>query len=108
MLVTSREARDLVDGKTLESFLGVRTLQRALRLLNQIVGEAASRVSQAKRQAIRDVPWREIIGMRHRLVHGYAGIDTTIIWEVATEHIPARIAALEAVVHADSEEAEGE
>ncbi|HXK32716.1 MAG TPA: HepT-like ribonuclease domain-containing protein [Dehalococcoidia bacterium] len=106
MLVTSREARDLVEGKTLESYLEDRTLQLALRLLIQIVGEAASRVSQARRDAIRDVPWREIIGMRHRLVHGYAGIDTTIIWEVATEHIPALIAALEAVVQADSEEAE--
>lgn len=106
MLVTSREARDLVEGKTLESYLEDRTLQLALRLLIQIVAEAASRVSQARRDAIRDVPWREIIGMRHRLVHGYPGIDTMIIWEVATEHIPARIAALEAVVQADSEEAE--
>ncbi len=37
----------------------------------EIIGEAAYRVSEATRERLPDIPWEDIIGMRHRLVHAY-------------------------------------
>ncbi|NDJ87097.1 MAG: DUF86 domain-containing protein [Chloroflexi bacterium] len=41
----------------------------------EVIGEAASRISEGFRLEHTELPWREIIGMRHRLVHGYFEID---------------------------------
>ncbi|MDQ2707572.1 MAG: DUF86 domain-containing protein [Actinomycetota bacterium] len=51
----------------------------------QIIGEAASRLSQEARDQQSDGPWREIIGMRHILVHGYFEVDNDLAWSVV-EH----------------------
>ncbi len=61
----------------------------------EVVGEAASKVSEATRRDLTGVPWREIIGMRNRLVHGYASVDHDITWEVAAVDLPALVAELE-------------
>jgi len=34
------------------------------------------------------IPWREVIGMRNRLVHGYASVDHDVIWDVVTADLP--------------------
>ncbi len=47
-----------------------------------IIGEAASRLSEEARAAAPEVPWRNIIGMRHVLVHGYFQIDLDAVWSV--------------------------
>ena len=60
----------------------------ALLKLVEIVGEAAGRVSDATRAAHPEIPWREIVGMRHHLVHGYDAVDYDILWTVATEDFP--------------------
>jgi len=48
----------------------------------QIIGEAASRISEITQQKLPDIPWGKIIGMRHVLVHGYFEIDLEIVWSV--------------------------
>ena len=60
-----------------------------------VLGEAARRLSPETRAAHPDVPWREIIGMRNRLIHGYAAVDRDIIWTVVTEDLPSLIASLQ-------------
>ena len=37
------------------------------------------------------VPWGDIIGMRHRLVHVYYAVDLDVIWKTVTEHVPSLI-----------------
>ncbi len=54
----------------------------------QIVGEAARSVSAELRQAHAEVPWSDIIGMRHVLVHRYFGIDIDLIWTVIQDSLP--------------------
>ena len=56
--------------------------------LVEIVGEAAGRVSEKTRAVHPEMPWREIIGMRHHLVHGYDAVDYDILWTVATADFP--------------------
>jgi uncharacterized protein with HEPN domain len=69
----------------------------------QVIGEAASKLSQSSRDLQPDVPWRKIIGMRHVLVHGYFEVDLDLVWSVVEHDMaPLRHAvAMLAADHAD-------
>ncbi len=56
--------------------------------------EAASRVGVETGEAHPQVPWREIVGMRHRLVHAYFDIDLRLVWDTVAGDLPAPIAQL--------------
>lgn len=60
-----------------------------------IIGEAANRFSPEFQQACPTLPWRQMIGMRNRMVHAYDAIDWSIVWETASIQIPALLAALQ-------------
>jgi uncharacterized protein with HEPN domain len=64
----------------------------------EILGEAASRVTEATRESLPEIPWRDIISMRNRLIHGYFDIDTTIVWKTVTMELPPLEHALEKVL----------
>ncbi len=98
----AREALDLVRARTRADLDADRVLSLALIQLLQIVGEAAGRVSVARRNQHADVPWRQVIGLRNRLIHGYDTIDHAILWRVVSEDLPALLAALERVIDSDS------
>lgn len=53
-----------------------------------IIGEAARRVSKELQTAHGDVPWTQMIGMRHRLVHGYDEINWTRVWDTLVTDLP--------------------
>lgn len=73
-------------------------LQLAVTHQLQIIGEAARLVSDATRQQLAQVPWRQITGMRHRLVHDYVNVDFGLVWTTATRDLAPLIAELEKVV----------
>ncbi len=54
----------------------------------QIIGEAASRLSEQIQINHPEIPWEKIIGMRHVLVHGYFEIDLNLVWEAIERDIP--------------------
>jgi uncharacterized protein with HEPN domain len=54
----------------------------------QIIGEAAKRVSAETRAARPDIPWRNMAGLRDRVVHNYFGVSLDIVWDVAESHLP--------------------
>ena len=54
----------------------------------QIIGEAASRLSSELIGRTPQIPWRQIVGMRHRVVHDYFAIDLDVLWAAATVDIP--------------------
>ena len=55
----------------------------------QIIGEAANKLTSAFRKTHSQVPWPQIITMRHVLVHDYLGIDLAEVWAVVDRDIPA-------------------
>jgi uncharacterized protein with HEPN domain len=76
-------------------------LQLALTHLVQIVGEAAREVSPQGRALLPQIPWHQVVGMRHRIVHDYTNVDLNILWDVVGQNLPPLIVALKSVLPAD-------
>lgn len=72
-------------------------VQLAIVHLVQIIGEAASRVSDNLRRRHPEVPWRQIVGMRNRVVHSYFEVDLDLLWDVVTVDVPKLRAQLAAI-----------
>lgn len=64
----------------------------------QIIGEAAYGLSQDFKTNHTEIPWAQIIGMRHVLVHGYFDIDLDIVWAVIEKDLPPLQAAIAAAL----------
>jgi uncharacterized protein with HEPN domain len=67
-----------------EDFIINFAVARAL----EIVGEATKRVPQEVRAAYPEVPWRNMAGMRDRIIHGYDNVNLRILWDVVKQEIP--------------------
>ena len=63
-----------------------------------VLGEAARRLSQNLRERHADVPWRDIIGMRSIVTHGYDQIDDDELWQVIDHDLPELISRLENIL----------
>ncbi|HEX2091839.1 MAG TPA: HepT-like ribonuclease domain-containing protein [Longimicrobiaceae bacterium] len=98
MLLAARDVHEVAEGLTREQLAVSKRDQLALAKAVELVGEAASRVSEKTRQAHGQIPWRRIVGMRHRLVHDYQNLDLDILWGVVRDEIPPLIAALEPLI----------
>jgi uncharacterized protein with HEPN domain len=55
----------------------------------EIIGEAASKITEDIRNKHQNIEWKAIIGMRNILIHEYFGVDVDQVWLTATEEIPA-------------------
>lgn len=66
----------------------------------EIVGEAASRPSEAFRAEHPELPWKAIVAMRNRLVHAYFDIDREIVWNTVAMDLPPLITAVETLLEA--------
>ena len=98
MWLAARDARAFLEGLDQAAFLASRLHQNAVIRSLEVIGEAAGKVSSATRTAHPDIPWRDIIGMRHRLIHGYAEIRLDLVWAVVQERIGPLIAALSPMI----------
>jgi len=97
MLGAAQEAVAFAAGKTRADLDGDRVLSLALVKCIEIVGEAASAVSQESRDQHPEIPWRSIVAMRNRLIHGYFAIDLDRVWDTITDDLPPLVAALQAI-----------
>lgn len=98
MLDYSLKARAAVEGRSRSDLDADDVLAAALERFVEIIGEAASRVSAQARTSFPSIPWREIVGMRNRLIHGYSAVDRDVIWAVVAFDLPELIRELEAIL----------
>lgn len=64
------------------------TLQNALIRELEILGEAAGKLSADFVTANPEIPWKEMTGLRHKLIHDYFEVDLDIVWRTATVNVP--------------------
>jgi uncharacterized protein with HEPN domain len=54
----------------------------------EIIGEAASRLPDEFKEKYSEIEWYKVVGLRHRIVHEYFGIDLEIIWQILQKDLP--------------------
>jgi uncharacterized protein with HEPN domain len=94
MLDSAKEAVEFAAGKSREDLDDDRKLSLAIIKSIEIIGEAASKVSEACKAENDNIPWRDIIGMRNRLSHGYFDVNLDIVWETVQTDLPNIIKVL--------------
>jgi uncharacterized protein with HEPN domain len=80
---------------TREEFDRDENLRLALAHLLQTIGEAARRISRDLQAQHLEIPWAAVIGMRHKVVHDYMGVDEDVVWRTTREEVPRLRALLE-------------
>jgi len=103
ILLACREVQEFIAGVSREEFKVDRKLQSALCMKLEIIGEAARTVSDEYKTTHPDIPWRDIVGLRHRIVHEYFRLDLDIIWDIAQQDITPLISMLEPLVPPEQE-----
>ena len=103
MLLAVRDARSFVSGLSRDQFVSSRLHQSAVIRALEVIGEAAGKVSDATASAHVEIPWRDITGMRHRLIHGYADVDLDRVWLTVRDHLPPLAVVLERLLPPDVE-----
>ena len=73
----------------------------ALIRLVSLIGEAAGRVSEESRVLLPGIPWADVVGMRHRLIHGYFDVDLDILWATVQDSLPPLVGRLETALAQD-------
>jgi uncharacterized protein with HEPN domain len=76
-------------------------LQLALVRLIEIIGEAASRLSDDIKSRHASVPWVAIVGMRNRLIHAYFEVDLKVVWDTVTVAVPDLLGKVNAILASD-------
>jgi uncharacterized protein with HEPN domain len=91
-------AMRFVEGRNRSDLESDKMLLFALVRAIEIVGEAASKISDEARAEMPELPWASIVGMRHRLVHAYFEINRDILWTTVTEAVPPLAEHLKALL----------
>ena len=98
MLLAARDAVSFTAGMSVEDFMRDRRTHLSVLKSLEIVGEAAAQVSEDVRRANPEIPWREIVATRNRIVHVYFAVDLPLEWDTFRHHLPDLIARLEPLV----------
>lgn len=101
ILIAARHAKEFITSMSREDFERSKLHQDAVMRNLEIIGEAASKISLETRNALPQIPWSDIIGMRNRLIHEYFRIDLQKVWDTVQNDIPSLIALIEPIVPTD-------
>jgi uncharacterized protein with HEPN domain len=94
----AEQARGLAASTTASDLFQDRRTRLALERAVSVIGEAATRLSDAFQQQHPEIPWHQIIGMRNRIVHGYDAVDDEVLWKTAAENVPKLIRQLDDLI----------
>jgi uncharacterized protein with HEPN domain len=98
MLEAAEKVASFISGMTEEQFLADEKTQYAVVRGLEVIGEAAKKVAPDLRREQPQIPWREVVGMRDKLIHDYFGVNVAVVWRTATEDAPTIAAALRAIL----------
>lgn len=103
MLIAARKALKFVEGIDRNEFDDNEVIQNAVMRPLEIIGEAASRISISFRKAHPEIQWKEMIGLRNRLIHEYFRVEFGAVWDTIQKDIPKLIKLIEPLVPKEDE-----
>lgn len=80
-------------------FLSDETLKRAVTRSLEIIGEATKKIPADVKYKWSDISWKQMAGMRDKLIHDYMGVNYLIVWDVAKNIIPDLITQIEDIIN---------
>ena len=83
-------------------FLENETLKRAVIRSLEIIGEATKKISADVKYNWNSISWKNMAGMRDRLIHDYMGVNYSIVWDVVKNKIPELFDQIESVIEKES------
>ena len=84
-----RKIHEFSNDLSLKEFKSNEMVQDAIIRNIEIIGEASKKISKDTKQTYYKIPWKEIAGMRDKLIHDYLGVDVSVVWKTIKEDIPA-------------------
>lgn len=107
MLENAKRAIQFAAGMNYETFAkDDKTIYAVIRAV-EIIGEAAVNIPEDVRSKYPDIPWRDIKGMRNKLVHQYFGVNMEVVWQTIHEDLPMIIGVLEKIIDQEVDDIEG-
>ncbi len=89
-----------VENLSYEEFLNdIKTQDAVVRNL-EIIGEAIKNISEELKDKYPRVPWKDLAGVRDKLIHHYFGVNLDIVWNIVKEELPGIILQLEEILKA--------
>ena len=88
----------------MDVFLADETLKRAIVRSLEIIGEATKQITADIKYRWNDIKWRNIAGMRDKLIHDYIGVNYMIVWDVAKNSIPELIIQINEIIDKEKDE----
>jgi uncharacterized protein with HEPN domain len=77
-----------VDDMSFEEFAKDRKTLNAVVRSIEIIGEASKNIPDALKAKYEELPWKQMTGMRDKLIHAYFGVDVETLWKAVKENIP--------------------
>lgn len=101
MVDAAEEALSFVRTATKEDFSQSRLLILSVIKEIEIIGEAASKISEETKLKYSKILWKDIVGMRNRLIHGYFDVDVNLVWNTTKNNLPPLIKSLKEILIED-------
>ncbi len=101
MIDAASEALSFVDGVDKKIFSQSRILILSVIKDIEIIGEAASKISEETKMKYSEIPWKDIVGMRNRLIHGYFDVNINLVWNTTKNNLPPLIKSLKEIIAED-------
>ncbi|MDW7679775.1 MAG: DUF86 domain-containing protein [bacterium] len=98
IIIACKDIQDFTEGMELNHFIQDKKTSSAVIRQFEIIGEAAKNVPESIRIKYSVIPWKDISGMRDRLIHGYFGVDYYLVWDTIKTDVPELIDNIQQII----------